>query len=118
MSKWLPPITPRDRDAFMTEAMTTRTTPAIGGGMSKLLMTLAVLYLGCGGLASTQSEAQSEPSSDDSLCAARAALAGQNFPQSITKRYFTSPATVRSNASLMRLGVVISMSLVMPCFAQ
>jgi hypothetical protein len=37
--------------------------------MSKCLATLAVLYMGCGGLASTQSEAPNQPSSDESLCA-------------------------------------------------
>jgi hypothetical protein len=37
--------------------------------MGKCLVTLAVLYTGCGGLASTQSEAPSQPSSDETLCA-------------------------------------------------
>jgi hypothetical protein len=46
-----------------------RTTPAIRGGMSKCLVTLALLYLGCGGIASTESEAPSQPASDDTLCA-------------------------------------------------
>jgi hypothetical protein len=41
----------------------------MGGGMGKCLVTFAVLLVGCGGLASTESEAPSPPSSDDSLCA-------------------------------------------------
>jgi hypothetical protein len=37
--------------------------------MGKCLETFAVLCVGCGGLASTQSEAPSQPSSDDTVCA-------------------------------------------------
>ena len=37
--------------------------------MGKCLVTLAILSVGCGGLASTQSEAPSQPASDDSVCA-------------------------------------------------
>lgn len=36
--------------------------------MGKWLLMFALLYTGCGGLASTQSEAPSQPMSDDSLC--------------------------------------------------
>jgi hypothetical protein len=36
--------------------------------MNKCLVTFAALFVGCGGLASTQSEAPSQPSSDGSLC--------------------------------------------------
>jgi hypothetical protein len=38
--------------------------------MRKSMVTFAMLYLGCGGLASPQSEAPSQPSSDDTLCVA------------------------------------------------
>jgi hypothetical protein len=37
--------------------------------MGKCLVTVGVLYVGCGGLASTQSEAPSQPVSDDTVCA-------------------------------------------------
>jgi hypothetical protein len=37
--------------------------------MGKCLVTLAMLSVGCGGLASTQSEAPTQPSSDDTVCA-------------------------------------------------
>lgn len=37
--------------------------------MGKCLLTFAVLFVGCGGVASTQNEAPSQPSSDDTLCA-------------------------------------------------
>jgi hypothetical protein len=43
--------------------------PAIRGGMGKRFATCAVLFVGCGGEATTQSEAPSRASSDDSLCA-------------------------------------------------
>ena len=37
--------------------------------MGKCLVTFAVLYAGCGGVASTHSEGPAQPSSDDTLCA-------------------------------------------------
>ena len=40
-----------------------------GGGMSKYLVAVAVLFVACGGEATTQSEAPSQPSSADALCA-------------------------------------------------
>ena len=48
----------------------------------------------------------------------RAEAVGQNFVQSITNLYLTAPRTARSKASLICAGVILSISLVIPCFPQ